>query len=375
MISTRVGFNAFDDISILLPPAARRSDLEDIPLPLRTLNPSQNWGRVAWDDSFYQERDPRRVLEAGLRWGPADPGGALSAMRQYLAPALLLALFAGLAIASVRNSSVTGDEVAHLPAGYTYVRTGDFRLNPQHPPLIKALAGTPLLLLDLAPVDRLPGWTEADEWVFGRAFLTANRAPMERILLLARLPMVAIGVLLGAVLFLWARDLWGRGAGLFVLLLYVLCPNILGAHRSGDDGRRRVVLHGFHALRSVAVGARGSAARRGPLRHRARSRAAREVHRSGDGRAGSGAGRRGVAAGMDAHRRLRSRSTRKGPTLHQSVRHDTAPNPGLARHHRRARSDRGRARLRSPRRDRELSRRLLAHLRRRQPAVGRVPVG
>ncbi len=157
---------------------------------------------------------------------PRDRAG-LSAMRQYLAPALLLALFAGLAIASVRNSSVTGDEVAHLPAGYTYVRTGDFRLNPQHPPLVKALAGAPLLLLDLAPVDRLPGWTEADEWVFGRAFLTANRAPMERILLLARLPMVAIGVVLGAVLFLWARDLWGRGAGLFVLLLYVLCPNLL----------------------------------------------------------------------------------------------------------------------------------------------------
>jgi tetratricopeptide (TPR) repeat protein len=148
-------------------------------------------------------------------------------MRQYLAPALLLALFAGLAIASVRESSVTGDEVAHLPAGYTYVRTGDFRLNPQHPPLVKALAGVPLLLLDLPPVDRFPGWREADEWIFGRAFLTQNRAPMERILLLARLPMVAIGVLLGAVLFLWARDLWGRGAALFVLLLFALCPNIL----------------------------------------------------------------------------------------------------------------------------------------------------
>jgi hypothetical protein len=42
--------------------------------------------------------------------------------------------------------------------------------------------------------------------------------------------MVAIGVFLGAVLFLWARDLWGRGAGLFVLL-YVLCPNILAPPR------------------------------------------------------------------------------------------------------------------------------------------------
>ena len=118
--------------------------------------------------------------------------------------------------------------MAHLPAGYTYVRTGDFRLNPQHPPLIKALAGVPLLLLDLAPVGRTPGWVDADEWVFGRAFLTRNSTPMERIVLLARLPMVAVGVLLGATLFLWARELWGYGAALFVLLLYVLCPNVLG---------------------------------------------------------------------------------------------------------------------------------------------------
>ena len=118
--------------------------------------------------------------------------------------------------------------MAHLPAGYTYVRTGDFRLNPQHPPLIKGLAGVPLLLLDLAPVELTPGWLDADEWVFGRAFLTNNRAPMERILLLARLPMVGVGVLLGATLFLWARDLWGQGPALFALLLYALCPNVLG---------------------------------------------------------------------------------------------------------------------------------------------------
>ncbi len=149
-------------------------------------------------------------------------------MRRTLPPVLLLALFASLAIASLRGSSVTGDEVAHLPAGYTYVRTGDFRLNPQHPPLIKGLAGLPLLLLDLAPVELTPGWLDADEWVFGRAFLTNNRAPMERILLLARLPMVGVGVLLGATLFLWARDLWGHGPALFALLLYALCPNVLG---------------------------------------------------------------------------------------------------------------------------------------------------
>src|SRR5688572_7129031 len=128
-----------------------------------------------------------------------------------LATILLLAVFAALAIGSSSGSSVTGDEVAHLGAGYTYVRTGDFRLNPQHPPLMKALAGAPLLLLDLRPVEDIPGWAETEEWGFGRLFLTQNLEPMRRILLYARLPMVAVGVLLGAVLFLWAREMWGYG--------------------------------------------------------------------------------------------------------------------------------------------------------------------
>ena len=148
-------------------------------------------------------------------------------MTRTIAPVLLLALFAALAVSSLAGSSVTGDEVAHLPAGYTYVRTGDFRLNPQHPPLMKALAGLPLLALDLEPVDRLPGWLEADEWTFGKAFLAANRQPLHRIVFLARLPMVAIGVLLGAILFAWARDLWGYGGALMVLTLYALSPNLL----------------------------------------------------------------------------------------------------------------------------------------------------
>lgn len=148
--------------------------------------------------------------------------------RRALPPSLLLGLFAALAVASLRGSSVTGDEVAHLPAGYTYVRVGDFRLNPQHPPLIKALAGLPLLALDLQEIERTAGWDEANEWAFGREFLTSNRAPLRRIVLLARLPMVAVGVLLGALLFSWASEMWGRGPALFVLLLYALCPNFLG---------------------------------------------------------------------------------------------------------------------------------------------------
>jgi tetratricopeptide (TPR) repeat protein len=146
-------------------------------------------------------------------------------------PIVLLALFATLAVTSMAQKSITGDEVTHLPSGYTYVKTGDFRLNPQHPPLIKALAGLPLLFLDLKPVEETAGWKRAREWRFGKDFLVDNHQPIERIVFLGRLPMVCVGLFLGAVLFLWARELWGYGPGLLVLFLYSFSPNFL-AHTS-----------------------------------------------------------------------------------------------------------------------------------------------
>ena len=40
-----------------------------------------------------------------------------------------------------RLDSFTVDEPYHIVAGASYVRTGDFRLNPEHPPLMKLWLG------------------------------------------------------------------------------------------------------------------------------------------------------------------------------------------------------------------------------------------
>ncbi|MGI8819495.1 MAG: hypothetical protein ACR2ID_01270 [Chthoniobacterales bacterium] len=40
-----------------------------------------------------------------------------------------------------RLDSFTIDEPYHLVAGTSYIRTGDFRLNPEHPPLMKLWLG------------------------------------------------------------------------------------------------------------------------------------------------------------------------------------------------------------------------------------------
>ncbi|HYU33256.1 MAG TPA: hypothetical protein VEW48_13935 [Thermoanaerobaculia bacterium] len=56
-----------------------------------------------------------------------------------------LALFAGgRAWWATRLDGMTLDEPYHIASGVSYVRTGDFRLNPEHPPLVKLWVGAAL---------------------------------------------------------------------------------------------------------------------------------------------------------------------------------------------------------------------------------------
>ena len=155
----------------------------------------------------------------------------MSAARRALIPVSMLAAFAALAVTSLYGKSPTVDEIYHLASGYSYLATGQFELAIDHPPLVKMLAAAPLLLMDLAPAAQTPGWSERDRPKFEGEFAYHNRAPLRRMLFFARLPIVALGVALGAVVFLWACELWGYWPGVFVLFLYVLCPNILAHTR------------------------------------------------------------------------------------------------------------------------------------------------
>jgi hypothetical protein len=137
-----------------------------------------------------------------------------------------LALYGILAVTSMRTKSATFDEAAHLPAGYTYLKLRDHRLNPEHPPLIKALAAAPLLMMDvrLKPDDE--AWRLRRQWEFGRRFLYRwNDA--DRLLFWGRVPVVVLGALLGVAVFLRARRGWGLAAGALALFLCALSPDVL----------------------------------------------------------------------------------------------------------------------------------------------------
>ena len=46
----------------------------------------------------------------------------------------LLVIMFSMAVFSIKDDSLTMDELAHLPAGYSYLTQKDMRLNPEHPP-------------------------------------------------------------------------------------------------------------------------------------------------------------------------------------------------------------------------------------------------
>lgn len=152
---------------------------------------------------------------------------------KWIAAGMLGIMFI-LAITSMRGDSAIMDEIAHIPAGYSYVRYFDFRINPEHPPLIKSLAGIPLLFMNLEfPLDH-SSWTDEinGQWNSGPEFLyKINDQRADQILFWARFPMVLVMILLGIFVFKWTKELAGEKAALLATFLLTFSPNIIAHGR------------------------------------------------------------------------------------------------------------------------------------------------
>ncbi len=142
--------------------------------------------------------------------------------------AYILLWIAAISLIVSYQESTTMDEQAHIPSAYTYVRYQDMRLNPEHPPLLKDLAGIPLQFLNVKFPVNDPGWTGGvnDQWNLGNKFIHSNNA--DAITFWSRTPIILIALLLGFFIFRWTKELAGTTAGLFALVLYSFDPNILG---------------------------------------------------------------------------------------------------------------------------------------------------
>ena len=146
----------------------------------------------------------------------------------------LLVFMAVLAGGAALRESVTVDEVAHIGAGLSYLQRLDLRLNEEHPPLPKILAALPLVLRGTHADYSHISWTFSNtffpaylgEWVFGEWVLTKWNDPITT-LAWARAPMLVVALILGWVLFVYARKLGGDWAGLLCLSVYVSTPTFI----------------------------------------------------------------------------------------------------------------------------------------------------
>ncbi|MGO8838991.1 MAG: ArnT family glycosyltransferase [Limisphaerales bacterium] len=185
------------------------------------------------------------------------------------------AIFAASVLSFSRQASPTYDEVAFLPAGYTYLHWDDYRLNPEHPPLAKQLAALPLLWHTHWPArvelqnGNVPSPAETDgesalrrAWImsfeksdayydFGYFFLYGTRpgafpppenntSPVpvspdssayynqaDELVFLGRLPILCLGFSLAMLVFLWAREWFGFSGGILSLALFCFDPNFI----------------------------------------------------------------------------------------------------------------------------------------------------
>lgn len=152
---------------------------------------------------------------------------------------LMLIFMVSIAFFSLRGDSAIIDEVAHLPAGYSYIEKMDMRLNPEHPPLIKDLAGASIWLYSKITgakinfPDNIPAWQTAinGQWDFGFDFLYRSGNNADLLILLGRLPMLLILLLLGFYIFKWAREIAGPKAALLALFLYAFSPTFIAHGR------------------------------------------------------------------------------------------------------------------------------------------------
>jgi len=176
-----------------------------------------------------------------------DSRGRLASI--FIGAAALLA-FVALALGDILTTSPTSDELPHLASGYTYLTTRDFRLNDEHPPLLKEFAALSILNQHLWRPQLDPFWRSALEvpnaqWRFAHAMFygrrpeyadtpTTERIPRsaffndaEALFTRARIAMLFFPLLLAIVIFAWAGEVWGWWGGAVAIVLFAFDPNFI----------------------------------------------------------------------------------------------------------------------------------------------------
>lgn len=145
----------------------------------------------------------------------------------------MLVIHSGLLMYSAYVHSPTLNEPGHLVAGLSHWKFGRFELYRVNPPLVRMVSAIPVMAAGYEE-----DWTGFYEgpgarpvFSMGEDFVAANGPRTFYLMMIARWACMPFSWLGAIICYLWARDLYGRQAGLLACFLWCFSPNIL-AHAS-----------------------------------------------------------------------------------------------------------------------------------------------
>jgi hypothetical protein len=153
----------------------------------------------------------------------------LSRYAVWVVALICVAAFLLLSWGAVRDG-ITFDEKAHIPSGYADVHQLDYRLNPEHPPLLKVLAGIPLLFFQPKFDTTNPAWTDEvnGQWHMGDSFLFQSGNDADQIVRWSRFGPILMTLLAIILVYIVSLSILGPAWALLPTALFGLSPTILG---------------------------------------------------------------------------------------------------------------------------------------------------
>ena len=148
----------------------------------------------------------------------------LGGKQEKLIVLILLTAFLFQGGTTLLHMSSTGDETHYLGVGIYLMKNRQWAVLADsllHPPLSYYLHSLPLFITGIdGRVFEIPDMNER-----GRTIMASY--PDDRVLILARIPMLLMGALLGLLVYWWVRQVYGPWAALLAFCLYVFNPVML----------------------------------------------------------------------------------------------------------------------------------------------------